>query len=50
MKTYWILTRLNDEGCLVRDRFDDEDDARAAWYRTPQSLFLDEVTRHESRL
>jgi hypothetical protein len=50
MKTYWILTYLDENDQLARYRYDDEDSAREAWYITPFALKLEEVHLLESNI
>jgi hypothetical protein len=39
---------VNDK--IGTDRFDDEDDAKAAWWIASRPMFLDQVIRYESRI
>lgn len=48
MKIFWVLTYMDVNDRICQDRFDNEDDARSAWYIADRALFLDEVRRIES--
>lgn len=50
MKTFWVLTFLDVNDRIWQDRFDNEEDARAAWYIADRPMFLDEVTRYEANI
>ncbi|WNN94544.1 hypothetical protein SEA_LEWANDO_41 [Arthrobacter phage Lewando] len=45
MEHFWILVYLDAQDKVGRDKFDNEEDARAAWYIADHPLFLDEVYR-----
>jgi len=50
MQTFWVLTYMDVNDRIGRDRFDNEDDARAAWDIASWPMFLDEVNRLEDRI
>lgn len=48
MTNFWILTYIDTNDQIRRQRFDNEEEARSSWYDTERALFLDEVQRLES--
>ena len=50
MEIFWVLTYIDDEDQIYRQKFDNEDAARSAWYAADRPLFLDQVYRYESRI
>lgn len=51
MKDFWVLTFLDTNDQIRRQRFDNEEAARNAWFHLDgRPLFLDEVRRLESNI
>jgi hypothetical protein len=50
METFWVLTYLDVNGEIRKDRYGNEDAAQAAWLNTKRTLFLDHVIRYESSI
>lgn len=50
MKDFWVVTYMDDNDQIRRQRFDDEDAARSAWYNYHKPIFLDHVRRYESNI